>query len=93
MSRVTAGQLTGQGYTLASGAKYTKTTGTASATVDLATTDKTGVASIQATTPGVAMTPADFASHMATLASLGVTTGIGVPATTAGGLQYYGTSV
>jgi hypothetical protein len=90
MSRPTAGALTGAGYTLASGARYTKTTGTATAVVDI---DGPGVASIAPATPGTPMAPADLASHMAQLATLGVTTGTGVPATTAGGLQYYGTSV
>jgi hypothetical protein len=90
MSRPTAGALTGAGYTLSSGSKYAKTTGTVTNTIDI---DGPGVAGIAATTPGIAMTQGDLTSHMATLVALGVTTGVGVPATTAGGLQYFGVSI
>jgi hypothetical protein len=91
MARPTAGTLTGAGFSLENGAKYSKVTGTAKAVVDLgAGTDKTGVAGIQSATPGTPITAADWAAHVATLGALGIMTGGESPG---GGLVYYGQSV
>lgn len=91
MTRPTAGALTGAGFSqIGSTSKYTKTTGTALCTVDLATgTDKTGVASVAASTPGTPISEADFNSHAALLASLGVPISDG-NGDHGGGCTYYG---
>jgi hypothetical protein len=65
MARPTAGALTTAGYAQAAGSttKYAKAVGTATVACELAAgTDKTGVVSIAATTPGVPIAAADIAS-------------------------------
>ena len=78
MPRPTPGALTGAGFSQAAGSatKYVKSNTTAVATVELATGGSTsGYASIGQATPGSAITPADWAAHVATLGTFGLTVG------------------
>jgi len=74
MSRPTAGTLTGAGFSqIGSTTKYTKTQGTALATVDIGNGGAaTGSLQITPAAAGTPMTTADFQSHVALLVSLGV---------------------
>jgi hypothetical protein len=73
VSRPTAGALTGAGFAqVGSSAKYTKTTGTALATVDIGNGGATsGSVQIAPASAGTPMTQADFQAHVAALNALG----------------------
>jgi hypothetical protein len=76
MARITAGALTGAGFSQAPGSttKYVKTNTTAVATVELATGGAaSGFASISQATPGSSIAAADWAAHVAVLGTLGLT--------------------
>jgi hypothetical protein len=89
VTKPTAGALTGAGFALASGTKYSKTSGTATAVADTTT----GQVAITATTPGTPIAAADWAAHTATLVSLGLVDVAGHnPPTPAPNTVYYGIS-
>lgn len=72
-ARPTTGALTTAGFTNTTAAKYTKTVGTITSTVDLAAgTLNSGVVSIAPAAPGTPITLADYNTHAALLASLGL---------------------
>lgn len=94
MARPTGAALTGEGFALVGSGttKYAKTTGTATAIVDIGTgAVDTGVAAIAPTTPGVRIALADWNAHVAILASFGISV-TGDPRL-GPDLVYYGTSV
>jgi hypothetical protein len=70
-ARPTGGALTTAGFS-ATGTVYAKVTGTATAKVDLAGTSTGGHVEIGNAVPGVPMAAADWASHVATLGTLGI---------------------
>jgi hypothetical protein len=91
VSRPTVGALTGLGYSQqGTSTKYVKSNTTAVAACDIGS----GAVGIAPLTPGVPMAQADYQSHVADLAKLGVLdpAGHNVPQTVAGGLQSYSVS-